>query len=414
MLIKCPECELQVSDKANACPHCGYPMVQNVAINGLEKPRKAKRMRLSNGFGRITEIKTGNLRNRFRVIVTVGKTTDGKYIGKALKPRCLFPTYNEAYAALVEYHKSPYDLDNDLKVSELYEKWSETYFETLKNTSSVRVIRSAWRYCDSIKNMTAKSVRARHLKGCIDEGYRVENGTKIYPSANIKSRMKSLFNLMFDYAVEYELVDKNYARTFNLSDEIVNEKEKLRNAHIPFSDEEMKKLWNTVDSDFYIGMIIIQCYMGWRPQELGLIRMSDVDLEKWIIIGGMKTEAGTNRPVPIHPKIRWLILKYHTLAEELGSEYLFNCIDGKTHKGSNSLTYDKYAKRFAKIRDNLNLNPDHRPHDPRAHFITLCKKYDVDEYAIKYLAGHSITDITEKIYTTRDVEWLKKEVEKIE
>ena len=26
MLIQCPECDLQVSDKANTCPHCGYPL----------------------------------------------------------------------------------------------------------------------------------------------------------------------------------------------------------------------------------------------------------------------------------------------------------------------------------------------------------------------------------------------------
>ncbi|MFQ7452799.1 MAG: zinc ribbon domain-containing protein [Flavonifractor plautii] len=26
MLTQCPECELPVSDKANACPHCGYPL----------------------------------------------------------------------------------------------------------------------------------------------------------------------------------------------------------------------------------------------------------------------------------------------------------------------------------------------------------------------------------------------------
>ena len=26
MLIKCPECKLQVSDKAITCPHCGYPL----------------------------------------------------------------------------------------------------------------------------------------------------------------------------------------------------------------------------------------------------------------------------------------------------------------------------------------------------------------------------------------------------
>jgi predicted amidophosphoribosyltransferase len=25
-LINCPECEARISDKAVACPHCGYPM----------------------------------------------------------------------------------------------------------------------------------------------------------------------------------------------------------------------------------------------------------------------------------------------------------------------------------------------------------------------------------------------------
>ena len=30
---------------------------------------------------------------------------------------------------------------------------------------------------------------------------------------------------MLDYALEYELVDKNYARTFDLSNDIIKEKE---------------------------------------------------------------------------------------------------------------------------------------------------------------------------------------------
>ena len=29
MLIKCPECELQVSDKAAFCPHCGYVITKS-------------------------------------------------------------------------------------------------------------------------------------------------------------------------------------------------------------------------------------------------------------------------------------------------------------------------------------------------------------------------------------------------
>ena len=41
------------------------------------------------------------------------------------------------------------------------------------------------------------------------------------------------------------------------------------------------------------------------------------------------------------------------------------------------------------------------------------KKYNVDEYAIKYIVGHEISDITEKVYTQRETEWLKSEIEKI-
>ncbi len=61
----------------------------------------------------------------------------------------------------------------------------------------------------------------------------------------------------------------------------------------------------------------------------------------------------------------------------------------------------------------LGLSTEHRAHDPRKHFITMAKKYKVDKYAIKYIVGHSISDITEKVYTERDLIWLKEEIEKI-
>jgi len=76
-------------------------------------------------------------------------------------------------------------------------------------------------------------------------------------------------------------------------------------------------------------------------------------------------------------------------------------------------TYDKYSKRFKNIIRILDLNKKHRPHDGRVQFITMAKKYNVDEYAIKYMVGHSITDITEKIYTKREESWLSSEIEKI-
>ena len=209
-LMKCPECELQVSDKALSCPHCGYPLKESAEQKRRSTP---KRMRLPNGFGSITEIKGRNLRNPFWVRICVGKTPYGKPILKALKPKSMFRTYNEAYEALVEYNRNPYDLDNDITVQELYDKWTEEYFKECAETYQ-RTITSAWAYCSSIYNMRAKDVRARHIKGCMEDGYRIEyrgkhKGEKVYATAGTKSRIKSLFNLMFDYAEEREIVMKN-------------------------------------------------------------------------------------------------------------------------------------------------------------------------------------------------------------
>ena len=66
-LIKCPECDLQVSDLAIACPHCGYPINTKVAKQQQSKSRRKKR--LPNGFGQITKIKNNNLRNPYRAMV---------------------------------------------------------------------------------------------------------------------------------------------------------------------------------------------------------------------------------------------------------------------------------------------------------------------------------------------------------
>lgn len=100
-------------------------------------------------------------------------------------------------------------------------------------------------------------------------------------------------------------------------------------------------------------------------------------------------------------------------AKKLESEYLINCNDSRSRRNSLKLTYDKYEYRFVQLRDRLQLNPEHRPHDGRNHFITQSKKYGVDEYAIKYIVGHAINDITEKVYTTRQEEWLISEMQKI-
>lgn len=409
MLTQCPECELPVSDKATACPHCGYPLKPS---EKQKKPRKSnKRRRLPNGFGQISEIKNRNLRNPFRAMVTVGKTPDGKPICKPLKPESYFATYNDAYAALVEYNKNPYDLEPSITMQELYDKWLPEYEKTVKSTKSAT---SAWAYCSGVYKMRVMDIRARHVKGCMEEGVAVIRGKEQHPTATMKNQIKSLFNLMLDYALEYELVDRNYSRTFNLTEETVKEIQSVKKEHIAFTDEEMDLLWANASSKQGVDILLIQCYSGWRPQELGLLELKDVDLENWTFQGGMKTDAGENRVVPIHSRIQDLVLRKYQEAEALGSPYLLNWADPNNRNRKNlKLTYARYQKAFERIRDELKLNPNHRPHDGRTHFVTMAKRYGVDEYAIKYMVGHKISDITEKVYTRREFAWLREEIEKI-
>lgn len=411
-LIRCPECELQVSDKALSCPHCGYPMTSAAP----KKSKSTKRMKLPNGFGQITEIKNRNLRKPFRAMVTVGRREDGRPISKMLKPEAFFKTYNEAYEALVEYNRNPYDLDNDISVKELYEKWTSDYFK--KSTVAYqRTVTSAWSYCSSVYSMRAKDLRARHIKGCMEDGYRIETkgkkkGEKIYASPGTKTRIKSLFNLMYDYALEYELVDRNYARTFDISDDVLDEVEQNKHSHIIFTENEIKILWENIKKVKFTDWIIIQIYMGWRPQELSILKLADVDLENWTITGGMKTDAGKQRTVPIHSKIKEYIKRNYDFAITVGSEYLLND-KGQTHAGVWKISYDKYAKRFDKVIKALSLNPEHRPHDPRKTFVTRAKKAGINDNAIKAIVGHKASDITESAYTDRDIEWLRSDIEKI-
>jgi len=82
-------------------------------------------------------------------------------------------------------------------------------------------------------------------------------------------------------------------------------RESLKEA--PFTDEEILRIWNSKDSVPFADMILIGIYSGWRPQELSILQIADIDLEAVTMKGGLKTDAGKNRIMPIHSIIKPLI-----------------------------------------------------------------------------------------------------------
>lgn len=400
MLISCPECSKQISDKAISCPNCGYPIQREP--QKISRRRKPTRMRLPNGFGRITEIKGRNLRRPFRAMVSDGKDETGHPIGRLLQPQAYFATYNEAYKALVEYHKNPYDYENDLTMSELYEKWFEFYEKKLSKSRKDQ-ISASWKYCEElIGKRSVQAIRTPEIRRLFDDAYKLKNGEKVYPSDNTKAHMKYTLSMMLDYAVEYGYTDRNYARDIKTG----YGSDTAEKPHIIYTKEEMKILWEN-EGNITVDMILVQCFMGWRPGELCDITLSNIDMTNWTIIGGSKTSAGKERTAVIHECIRPIIRKRYTGSLLLGTEYLFT-------KTGRKIQYQIYNDYFKELLRKLQLNEEHRPHDARKQFVTMAKSSGVDEYAIKIQVGHAIKDLTEKIYTERDIEWLHKEIGKID
>lgn len=142
-----------------------------------------------------------------------------------------------------------------------------------------------------------------------------------------------------------------------------------------------------------IDILLIQCYSGRRPQKFGLLEIKKY-LVKWTFKSGMKTDAGIDRAVPIHSRIRPLVEAKYKEAVENDSPYLLNWIEPGKRKKNIKLTYVRYKTVLAGIVTALNLNPEHRPHDGRTHFVTAAKRDKVDEYAIKYTFLHFLLLLT--------------------
>lgn len=369
-------------------------------------------MKNPNGYGNISKL-SGNRRKPWRVRITKGweyidvdtkeiveNPTTEQLINRTVKQRQKFvnlgyyTTRNEAMKALASYNEDPYDLTSKVfTFAQVYDKWSDEHFEKI-TPSAVRTWKSAYNYCKPLYDMNFKDIKVYHLEQTIKTAT---------VGDNTKARMKSLFNLMYKWAIKHEIATVDYA---SMCDSV--KKPKAQIERVPFSDDEIRLLFNNTDFPF-VDMILIGIYTGFRPQELAILKVADIDLNEKTIKGGLKTDAGRNRIVPIHPRIEELIKKNYDNAIVMKSDTLFNDENGQqgTH-----LTYDKYRGRFSKVMKRFKMT--HRPHDTRHTFITLAKHSNVNEYILKLIVGHAINDVTESVYTHRTLEDMRNEILKIQ
>ena len=223
-----------------------------------------------------------------------------------------------------------------------------------------------------------------HLQAVVDYCHEIGR------SRSTMEKIKALAIMLYDYAIQNDITNKNYANFVQLPDV-----EQIRRK--PFSDLDVNKLEKNADTVEWVDTILILIYSGMRITEMLTLTKFNIDLKKNIIVCGIKTEAGKGRIIPIHPKI----LKYITSWYNKNGETLIFKDDG------NKITPNYYRNYiYYPALDKLGIEKL-SPHSCRHTFATLMADAGVEPLLIQRILGHKKYSTTADTYTHPDIESLK-------
>lgn len=155
---------------------------------------------------------------------------------------------------------------------------------------------------------------------------------------------------------------------------------------VRIADDDVKKLWANTDIPF-VRVILIYLYTGWRAREFAEMPKSNIDLNKMIMAGGMKTKAGKDRIIPIHPRIQGFVSDLYNS----DSEYILP--SGKKHMSYRQL-YNSFIRTLAAVE----ITGKYTLHDCRHTFGSWLDDAGTPDSIRNQLMGHAGKNLDEKVY----------------
>lgn len=273
--------------------------------------------------------------------------------------------------------------------SEVYEEWKESKFPSISH-STIDGYKMAYKHAEPLHSMPFTEIKWVHLNKIIDT----------LASKNIgystKKKVKVLFLQLYRFAIinEYITPDKDFSRYLKIGNNIPKLKRE------PFNPEDIEILLKYAPTNETAETILIMIFSGVRVGELLNLKKEDVDLEKgFFLVTDSKTEAGRNRLVPINPKI----MPFFKRRDKNPGKYVV------TNSLYQKSSYTSYSKKFKNTLRILGISY-HYPHDCRHTCASLLSDADANKVAIQRILGHKGQDITDRVYTHKTLEELKKAI----
>ena len=378
ILCNNPKCARDIPESAAFCPWCGR----------RQQKQKQKTKSRGNGLGSVYKLPDG----KWCAAKTVGWIVDPlppdappgtvpRKRRQVVKRR--YRTRKDAEAAVMTLSAADrrprtgtatQRKGTAVTLKELYDQWEPTH---QKSRSTMNCYRSGFRLFAELWHVKMEDLDIDALQDCLDES---DAGRRTQENA------KAALGLVYKYGIPRNAVpkDRNLAPFLRLSGA-------SREKKPGFSQEELELIRKSAGSgDNVAASVLCHCYLGFRPTALLELTVADYSDERRCFVGGIKTEAGKGRTVPVSPKIQSYV---DALVAAAGDGYVFG------NRGA-QMDLREYREQFYGLLQRCGIpNPvdadgRHRltPHSCRHTFATLMKNVkgtDTDKLA---LIGHTSTE----------------------
>ena len=340
-------------------------------------------MRRANGTGSVYKM-SGKRRRPWVARVTYGYDSLGRPIRRVIG---YYSRRADAEQAIALHHFNPVLVEKtDITLSQLYDEWSSVHYPNISQSMAAGY-KAAYQYLAPFYHTKFRLLRTAHIQHTLDD-------IASSKSQSTLQKVRTLWGLLFKYALENDIVTKNYAQFATLPKYEKVEKE-------IFPDTEIA-IYQKHDENPAAQILLMLIYSGMRIQELLNLTVFDVDLKKRTIIGGLKTDSGKNRVIPIASKV----YPYWVNWCDDCTGYIFT-------RGGSRITQAYYRKSMLyPLQDELGL-PRRTPHAARHTCATMLARQGVAPLLIQQILGHSNYAFTADVYTHKDMAGLQNAIESL-
>ena len=376
--MQCIKCKKDIPDGSVYCNYCGKKQA-------TEKRRSRKR---ANGQGSVRKL-SGNRSKPWAVILPAQYTDTGTEKRVYLSYHA---TKTEALNALNEAISNGVTDTINATVNNIFNEWSETAYRELSD-KSIKEYDNAFKHLSPLHSSKMRDIKAKDVQEIIDKLGKPEAAKKI----------RVLFSQLCKYAMSIDLISQNYSQFIKIKSAEKAEKE-------IFTVSEIRKIKNAAESDESYSddakIVMMMLFTGTRISEITGIKYSKVYpyYEIPYMIGGIKTEAGKDRIIPIHSEILEYVRYFYRMGSSNREYLLINSKGGKMEASN-------FRRRhYYPLLETLDIEKK-SPHSTRHTYTTMLHASGAKQENIIKLVGHTDFKTTQEHYIHQTINELKNTIE---